>query len=412
MRTKLMRPEIIHTSWAAILTGLLAGIWLLTGCRPPAPAEEASPVAVKAAVVQREEIASESRYSASVVEFKRVELSFKVAGTVVSLLQVAGAGGRLRDVQEGDEVHAGDVLAELDRADYQRALDIAKEQLAQAERQYAAAAATAEMAEKDFERLQTLFKQQSVSKQQFDQATTQRNARRAAAEAAQRQVAQARLAVQQAESDLESCRLMVSGMPTARVAAQLVEPNERVAPMRSAFVLIDVSRVRVVFGVPDTMVGDRRLGEVLPVTAEALSGRRFDGRVTKIAPTADPGTRTFPVELTIDQPGDLRPGMIVTIGIGKRSEGILVSMTAVQRGKTAEQFAVFQVVEEEGRTRVRKRAVELLGVYDNRVLVEPDGKTEIAGGDRIVVVGASRLQDGEEVHTIEEEPDDRAHIAL
>jgi RND family efflux transporter MFP subunit len=391
-----MNPSVL------LRTLLLIVLFGIPGCRRAEPGDGTVPIAVQAAPVVCQEMTSETRYSATVLELRRATLSFKVAGTVAALLQVPGIDGRLRDVQEGDEVRAGEEIARLDTSDYARAAEVAREQLAAAENQLTAAASTADAARKDFDRVRALFRDAAVSQQQLDQATTRREATQGTADAAARTVAQARLAVQQAESDLASCRLIVPELPGVYVAAKLVEPSERVAPLRPVFVLMDLSRLRVVFAVPDSAVGDRRIGEAIPVVAEALGGQKFAGRVSKIARAADPGTRTFHVELTIDRPGQLRPGMIVTIATGRRSEGMPVPLPAVQRGTTRQDYAVYQVVEENGRTVARKRAVELAGMHDNRVLIRLGGKTAIRPGDRIVVAGAARLEDGQAVQVIED----------
>ena len=92
------------------------------GCRS-ATVEESLPIAVQVTTVKRQEFASEMRYSATVKELQKVDLSFKIAGTVQELYQVhEAASGRTRDVQVGDAVPSGAVLAELDDADIRRKL--------------------------------------------------------------------------------------------------------------------------------------------------------------------------------------------------------------------------------------------------------------------------------------------------
>ena len=94
-----------------------------------------APIAVQVKAITSEPVLSATRFSATVREEHRIELSFKVPGTVKSLLQVSGLNGRSRDVHEGDVV-TSDVdrpLAELDEADYVRQVTAAEEKLAQAE---------------------------------------------------------------------------------------------------------------------------------------------------------------------------------------------------------------------------------------------------------------------------------------
>ena len=56
----------------------------------------------------------------------------------------------------------------------------------------------------------------------------------------------------------------------------------------------------------------------MTVMADAFPGERFVGRVSKILPAADLRTRSFEVEVTIDHPRGLRPGMVVTLVTGRQ----------------------------------------------------------------------------------------------
>jgi multidrug efflux system membrane fusion protein len=153
----------------------------------------------------------------------------------------------------------------------------------------------------------------------------------------------------------------------------------------------------VAFGVPDTRIGQFQLGQRVAVMADAFHGEQFSGQITKISPAADLRTRTFAVEVTINDPKQLKPGMVVTILVGQQEAMVLVPMTAVERGATVDDLTVFAVVEENGRPTARRRAVRLDRVYDNRIrLVEGPG-SQVKAGDAIVVTGAFRLTDGQPV---------------
>jgi multidrug efflux pump subunit AcrA (membrane-fusion protein) len=107
------------------------------------------------------------------------------------------------------------------------------------------------------------------------------------------------------------------------------------------------------------------------------------------------------VEVTIDNPKKLKPGMVVTILVGQHEEMVLVPMTAVQRGESTDEFCVFGMTEKNGKTFVHKRRVQLDGVFDNRIrLVESKG-SEVGIGDKIVVTGAFRLTNGQEVRVLD-----------
>ena len=180
---------------------------------------------------------------------------------------------------------------------------------------------------------------------------------------------------------------------------------------RPVFEVMDLSQVRVAFGVPDTMVTQFQLGQKVAVMADSFRGTRFQGRVSKILPAADLRTRSFEIEVTIDEPQNLRPGMVVTIIVGKQEQAVLLPMTAVQRGESPDGYWVFTVVEEEGRQVARRRRVELGGIYDNRIRLNEGERSEVRCGDAIVVTGAFRLSDGQEVRVLGV-PDDLSRVEL
>ena len=122
--------------------------------------------------------------------------------------------------------------------------------------------------------------------------------------------------------------------------------------------------------------------------------------MAKIFPAADAKTRTFEIEVSIDQPRGLKPGMVVTILGGCDQSMVLLPMTAVQRGAQRDEFVVYTVTPEQDRQVARRRRVHLDGVYDNRIRVAADPASELKAGDTVVVCGGSRLTDGQAVRVL------------
>jgi RND family efflux transporter MFP subunit len=291
----------------------------------------------------------------------------------------------------------------LDDADYRRKWNIARDQLAKAESQRVAAAADAELAAKDLKRAEALTEKGAGTKENLDAAERRHITADAALVSAERDVEAARIAEQQAQDDLNNCALKVPTLARAYVAEKNVERSERVAAAKPAFLLIDVAKVRVAFGVPDSLVTNLQPGQNLPVMAEALGEQAFSGQISKISPSADLRTRTFLVEVTIDEPGKLKPGMIVTTSIGESRAGLLVPMTAIQRGVKQDEFIVYRTVTESGQTVAQACRVELDGVFDNRIHVKAGPGTDLVAGDQVVVVGAWRLAEGQQVRVVPQE---------
>lgn len=378
----------------------LAAALTLAGCRRT---EITAPlVAVQTAPLKHERVSSQTRFTATVRERHRVELSFKVPGAVVSFLQVTESDGFSRDVHEGDVV-SSDVnspLARLDDSDYLRRRSTAQERLAQSQAKERASTATVTAIEANYGRIKSLRESGSVAQQTYDDMLAKKLASEAELDSSRREIRAATVALQQAEDDLLNCALLPPISKTT-VSRKYTEKNERVAAGQPVFQVMDLSQLRVAFGVPDTKIALFRLGQVVNVTADAFRGERFSGRVTKILPAADLKTRTIEVEVTIEEPRQLKPGMVVTILLGQEERMLLVPMTAIQRGVGKDELSVFIVVEENGRKVARRRRIAIDGIHDNRIRLIEGSSTELRLGDTVVVTGAFRLNDGQAVRVLD-----------
>src|ERR1700730_17372045 len=97
--------------------GTLFALSLLVACQ--SKQLQKPPVPVKVATVELHVANSGARYSATIIPRTQVELAFKVDGYVEALQKVRGVDGQMRDIQEGDPIVAGAVLARLRQSDYQ-----------------------------------------------------------------------------------------------------------------------------------------------------------------------------------------------------------------------------------------------------------------------------------------------------
>jgi RND family efflux transporter MFP subunit len=402
----------------------LAGCLLLTaavGCEKPAAEHAAVPVKVK--VLAPEDIAVSARFSGSVEPLQTTELAFKLGGTVQSLYRPPGLD---RDVQVGDVLAKGAVIAELDEGDLRRAKASAEARVAQLEARVATAKDNLEIATRILQRYNNTSG--SVSEVARDDAASKRVAAAGELEGADHALADARVQLDQANDNYANRRLVVP-FDHATVAEKHIEPGERKAAHELAFRLIDISTVHINFGVPDTMIGNPAvissvervfLGEKLPVTADAFEGRTLTGTVTKIAPQADTQTRTFLTQLTLTNqevsPGQpmLRPGMIVTVRVGAQNDRkvMLLPMAAIHQGRSPDQLVVYEVASGDGRGGdvVRSRKVTLGGIYNNQVEVLPDG-SEVRAGSKVVVSTAERLTDGIPVRLTQDDSTSVATLA-
>lgn len=368
---------------------LLACACALAGCstqRPPAP----PPPVVKVEVVASGAgAAGAAVYSAVAQPASAIPLAFRGPGYVAEVLKVRGSDGRSRPLAEGDRVRRGDVLARLRGAEYQ-------DKLQQATGQVAAARAAAEKARLDFERATRLAASQSITRPELEGAQAQRDATKAQLAAAEAALAEARVAVQ--DTALAS---PIDG----DVVKKAVEPGAFAGPGVPAFVVADVSRVKVVLGLPDVALRAVAVGQPVAVGSDALPGRRFTARVSRIASAADPVTRNFDVEVEIPNAERLwRPGMIASVELAGEpprpgATSLPLSAFVQAPGGGPDRFAVMVVEGEGAAARARVRPVELGDVAGNRVAVTRG----LAAGERVITTGASIVADGERVEVMPSE---------
>lgn len=351
----------------------------MAGCHASEPYQKpVTPVTLEQ--VRAEPTTLTRRYSAVVEPANRIDLAFRVGGYVTSLARVGG-----RAIQEGDAVARGAVLASVRADDYEARVGQARAAVAEAEAARGAASQALARAE-------GLYAARSLTKPELEQA-------RAAQASIDARLSGAHALVREAElarGDVE----LTSPIP-GTVLRRAVEIGSLVAPGAPAFVVADTSTVRVIIGVPDTLLRSFRVGAIERVSSDAAPGRRFEGRITKVAPSADQRSRLFEVELTVpNADGALRPGMVATLdaadaGGGTAAASITVPLAAVVHGPGGgDAYAVFVVEEAQGGPVARTRAVRLGGLVGNRIAVV----SGLAAGERVIVRGATIVSDGERVN--------------
>jgi multidrug efflux system membrane fusion protein len=342
---------------------------------------------VRVEKVQTEAAAAGLRYSASIQPFEQVPLSFKVGGYVREVRRVAGPDGRPRNLQQGDTVAKGTVLARVEPADYQERVNQAEAQVGEAEASLAKARADATRAE-------ALYAAKALTRPDYDAATANLAAARSRAEGARAQLEAARISLRDA-----SLVAPADGV----VLSRSVEVGTLAGAGTVGFVLADLTRVKAVFGVPDLLVHRVAIGAELRVTSDAFGGKAFPGRVTAVSPAADSQSRVFSVEVTIpNRDGALKAGMIASVEVAPlrgpdiRAGSPTVSVSAVVKSTKAGAFAVFLAEGPDENATARLRDVALGPISGNRVAVE----SGLGLGDRVVVSGASLLADGDKLRVI------------
>ena len=242
--------------------------------------------------------------NADVAHVESVPLSrwLPVSGTLQPLNQVtikAKVSGDVRQitVREGENVRAGQVLARIDTADLEAklassigALESAKAQLA--------------LAEKTRATNKALLKQNFISQNAFDNSESSYGVSQGTVASAEAQVQLARNALRDA--------VVVSPL-TGIVAKRHVQPGEKVAFDSPLVTIVDLKSLELQAMVPAVDVPELTIGMKVELAIDGFGEERFAGKIQRINPSTEPGTRAFLVYVSIpNQREVLRGGMFAT----------------------------------------------------------------------------------------------------
>ena len=228
--------------------------------------------------------------------------------------------GRLADVmvREGDRVTAGQVIARFETIELQAKVN---------ERQSAleAARADARWTARDRNDKETLANRNIVSQSAADQAraTAENRASMVAVAEAQLEVARKNLA------DAE-VRAPFDGVVGERIANQ----GESLPIDGRIVALLDTSRVEILAQMPAADVVRMKVGQVATVTLEGFGDRTFDGKITRISPTTQAGSRSIPVYVEVtDRHDALRGGLFASgsVMVQEKSHALAVPAPAMRK---------------------------------------------------------------------------------
>ncbi|MFL5251109.1 MAG: efflux RND transporter periplasmic adaptor subunit [Myxococcales bacterium] len=367
--------------FAAAALGALACNKADAYVRPPVPVRTRT---VQASLHAHQEL----RYTGTVAPEAEIELSFKASGYATSLLTVRDTDGRARFVQAGDRVHRGTVLANVRQEDY-------RQSAAEARGALDAARAASVKARLDYDRARNLLASKVIPQADYDAAKARTDGANAAVETAEARLASARIALGDA-----SLRAPVDAL----VLARSVEIGNLVSPSTVAFRLADVSRIKVRFAVPDEVASHWRIGSPVVVTANAL-GAAIPAAISKLHPQSSADARTFDVEATVvSESAPLLLGMVVSVALQEAAASSAAVITAPlssliaapRREREAQALVAFVIEEERGIATARQRRVVAGQLVGNEVAIE----SGLLPGERLVVQGASLLNDGQTVQLV------------
>ena len=348
-----MHSDLNMNRATLILAGIVTIAALTTGCHhEPAP-PEASPALPTLEVATQAVVTSTQSATESVV------------GTVRPRLQVtveAKLSGRIEELpfEVGQVVKQGDLLVALAVREVQARLDQATTRLEQATR--------------DLQRYRQLLQQGAVTQAEFDNMESQQRI---------------------AESGLMEAQTMMSYAKVVSpfdgvVTRKHAERGDLASPGRPILTIEDASQYRLETDVPEGLASRLTLGTELEVSIPSLD-LNTRGKVAEVAPSADPGSRTFRVKLDLPAAKGLLSGQFGRAQIplaGGRSLQIPASAIS-RRGQLEMVFVVTN-------STARMRVVKTGRAEGDRVEV----LSGLTAGETVAASNVDALRDGQPVKPV------------
>ena len=307
---------------------------------------------------------------------QRVDVHPKIPGKIIEKIYV----------ERGDFVQKGTLIASMEN-------NIIKAQIKEAEAGLKAANASLNLAnanlnivKKDHTRLKTLAIKKTISTQQLDQI----NARYKAA------LANKKLAVSQIERSDAAINVLLILLKDHQIlapingyiSARFIDSGSMSDTKRAIMQISNEKIVKVVTSIAEQDFPFIKKGMTAKLYVDAFPDKEFNGKVTIINPTLDPGTRTCEIEINVlNQNLTLRSGMFARIHLhlGKQ-DALVINKDAPNRLPGTGNYYVFKVEN----NKVLMKNIKL-GISQGNYSVVKEGLNE---GDQIVIKGQGRLKDG------------------
>jgi RND family efflux transporter MFP subunit len=344
----------------AVICALLG----LSACSPKQNTPE--PIrAVKLMTVGASDLNVQGEYAAEVRARLETRLGFRVGGKIL-----------LRQVEVGQRVHAGQVLAQVDSQDFALAAQAAQAQVVGARSQRDLAAA-------DFKRYEALLAQNFISAAELER-------RSAVLKAAQATLDQA---MAQAQTQSNQATYTQLTAPTAGVITGVeAEPGQVVAAGQAVVRLAQEGPRDAVFAVPEHVVGRLKLGQKMSASV-GNTNQVVQGQVREIGASADPVTRTFTVKLGLVKAESLPLGITLNVHApqlaGSQPDVIKVPTNALRQEGAQTAVWVF----DPQTSTVTSQAVQVATADGNEVVIAAGLKP----GQQIVSTGVHVLSPGQKV---------------
>lgn len=335
---------------------------------------------VETALIETGPIVLKRTFSGTLEPLADFVVAPKVSGRIETLL-----------VDISDTVNQGQVVGELDNAEYFQAVAQAQADLVVAKANLVMAKSALNIANREFDRTRKLLKRGIASDSEFDALKADTMAKKAQLQVAQAQLTKAASSLETAKIRLGYTRITASwtgGDDDRLVAERYYDEGQTVAANQPLLLIVELDPILGVVHVTEKDYAHLRPGQTVSLTTDAYQGAAFFGRIDRIAPVFQKTTRQARVEMIIENPGHrLKPGMFMraTVVLKRVLEATIVPEQALitRDGR----HGVF-VVSKDGKSVVWRTVKS--GIREGgRVQVEGEG---LSG--RVVTLGQELLKNG------------------
>ena len=277
-----------------------------TNARKPGGQFSKPAVAVEIADVRQQTIQDAGEYTGSLSPRSQFIVTSNVSGRLE----------RLR-VNIGDRVKQNHIIANVDDAIFQEQVQRAKADLDVANANLAEAESALLVAQREFERSQTLSKTKILSQSKLDAAEAAYHAAVARVNVAKATVVSRESALKTAELNLSYTIIKASwsdGAPTRIIAERFVDEGTLLKANDAVVSVVDIQSITCVIYVIERDYFRVKPGQQADITTDAFAGTAFEGKVARIAPILKETSRQAQIEIDIPNPDErLKPGMFVRV---------------------------------------------------------------------------------------------------
>ena len=354
-----------------LLSTIIILLSITTGCTNHSQNKKHQIISgIKTETVSKTSIDNYYETSATVKTKTNSVIASMITGRVTSL-----------SVQEGDNVKAGQLLLTIDNSDTLQKAIGARAGVSVAQRGLEQAAQNKKMADATYQRYKNLYEEKVITKQEFDQYTTQKNV-------AALEYQKAMAGIQQAKANLGEARVYQSyARVTAPISGIVTQRNidlgSTAVQGQPLLSIESPGNQEVIANIDESYLKKIHTGAEVNLV---IDNKTLKTRITKVIPSIDPATRTFKVKL--DTKG-LSSGLYakVQIPVGKKAAITVPQVAIVKKGQLTGVYTV------DDKNIISYRLIKIGKTLGDKVEII-SGLSDV---DKIIVSGVEKALDGGEI---------------